>query len=325
MRAKEISLALGGNGIARQGGRYWCSCPIHGDKTPSLTVKDDPARRDGIDVKCWSAGCDPLAIKADLIRRGYLPGLGDDEAPKRDPKALARRADEARREQNKRRDLARWLWSRAEPGKNSRELARYLGERRSIDLERIGGVPDCLRHEVDALIPETEPKRYGPAMIAAVTNVMGGLTAVHETFLNFSGSDKARLADSKFIKGPPSGGAVRLFPIPNDGSLGTAEGIETALSAAELHGIPTWAVLNTSCMSSFMVPPRIKRLVIFADFDKPSAVTGKRPGTVAAESLLARATSQGIACEIRYPSDGFKDFNDELVARKRLGAGNASL
>jgi hypothetical protein len=51
------------------------------------------------------------------------------------------------------------------------ELARYLSEGRGIDLDRIGGVPECLRYQIDAVIPETEPQQYGFAMVAAVTDV----------------------------------------------------------------------------------------------------------------------------------------------------------
>ena len=66
-----------------------------------------------------------------------------------------------------------------------------------------------------------------------------------------------------------------------------------------------------------MVPPSIKRAVIFADRDKINPKTGKRPGTVAADTLAARLLEQRIACRIQYPALGFKDCNDELKARKR--------
>ena len=154
----------------------------------SYAIKDDDRWGDGIDVKCWSLGCDGGAIKAALRRQGLMSGQPGERQPV-DPKVAEQRAKQERAEQQKKRELARWLWERAEP--NAAEVARYLSEARAIDLDRIGGVPACLRYQIDAVIPETEPKQYGFAMMAAVTDALGDLTAIHETFLNFSGTAKA--------------------------------------------------------------------------------------------------------------------------------------
>jgi putative DNA primase/helicase len=312
MRAREIAMALGGTGRPETRGRYRCCCPVHGDVNPSMTVQDYPARSDGIDVKCWSANCNPLAIKRELARRNLITGTVS-KAERIDAKAMAEQAAKHRAEQAKRRELAGWLWSKGEP--NAAEVVRYLSEGRAIDLDRIGGVPAALRYQIDAVIPETEPKRYGFAMVAAVTDALGQLAAVHQTFLNFSGNAKAGLGDDKYITGAPSGAAVQLTEAGAD--LGVSEGIETALSAAELHGVPTWAALNTSGLIGFMVPSRVKRLTIFADRDRINPKTGKRPGTYAAETLAARLIQQRIECRIKYPALDFADFNDELMARKR--------
>jgi putative DNA primase/helicase len=312
-RAREIALALGGTGRIESGGRYRCRCPIHGDVNPSLTVQDYPARRDGLDVKCWSAGCDPIAIKRELSRRGLVEGWSGDNSdrPAIDPAELERMAAERRAEQRKRKELAAWIWRKAQPGAHSPELVRYLSECRAIDLA--GGIPDCLRFEPRARIPNTD--QHCPAMVASVIDALGEIIAVHVTFLRPDGSDKAEMEDARIIIGHPNGGAVRLAPATVE--LGVAEGIETALSAAELHGIPTWACLNTSTLQAFMVPPAVKRVVIFADRDKLNPKTGKRAGTVAAGTLATRLLEQRIACRIQYPALGFKDCNDELKARKR--------
>jgi putative DNA primase/helicase len=312
MRARDIAMALGGTGSPETRGRYRCCCPVHGDVNPSMTVQDYPARPDGIDVKCWSANCNPLAIKRELARRNLIAGTIS-KAERIDAKAMAKQAAKHRAEQAKRRELAGWLWSKGEP--NALEVARYLSDGRAIDLDRIGGIPAVLRYQIDAVVPETDPKLHGFAMVAAVTDALGELAAVHQTFLKFSGNAKAGLGDDKYIIGAPSGAAVQLIDAGAD--LGVSEGIETALSAAELHGIPTWAALNTSGLIGFMVPPRVKRLTIFADRDRINPKTGKRPGTYAAETLAARLIQQRIECRIKYPALDFADFNDELRARKR--------
>ena len=127
-RAREIALALGGTGRIESGGRYRCRCPVHGDVSPSMTVQDYQARRDGIDVKCWSAGCDPIAIKRDLARRGLIEGWSRDasDRPAIDPAELERNAAEQRAEQKKRKELAAWIWRKAMPGAQSLELARIF-------------------------------------------------------------------------------------------------------------------------------------------------------------------------------------------------------
>jgi putative DNA primase/helicase len=312
MRAREIALAIGGTGRPDARGRYRCCCPVHGDVNPSMTVQDYPARADGIDVKCWSANCHPLQIKRELARRNLIAGIAG-AAEQIDTKVTMERAAKHRAEQAKRRALAAWLWNKAEP--NAAKVARYLTEGRSIDLERIGGIPACLRYAADAVVPETDPKQHGFAMVAAVTDALGELAAVHQTFLSPSGNAKAGMGDDKFIIGAPAGAAVRLIDAGAD--LGLSEGIETALSAAELHGIPTWAALNTSGLIGFMVPPSVKRVTIFADRDRINPKTSKRPGKYAAETLAARLIQQRIECRIKYPSLDFADFNDELQARKR--------
>jgi hypothetical protein len=315
MRAREIAMALGGIGRPETRGRYRCCCPVHGDADPSMTVQDYPARADGIDVKCWSANCNPIAIKRELARRNLIAGIVS-KAERVDAKVMAEQARKHRAEQAKRRELAEWIWNKAEPA--AAEVARYLSECRAIDLGRIGGVPACLRYSIDALIPLTEPKRFGFAMTASVTDALGQLTAVHQTFLNFAGTDKAGMEDDKFIIGAPAGAAVRLFPVAEE--LGVSEGIETGLSAAEMHSVPVWSCLNTSGLIGFMVPPSVRRVIIFADRDKVNAKTGKRPGTHAAETLAARLREQRIACRIQYPALGFPDFNDELKAKKARAA-----
>ena len=65
--------------------------------------------------------------------------------------------------------------------------------------------------------------------------------------------------------GPVAGGSVRLFPIGDDGHLGIAEGIETALAAQAIFGVPTWAALSADGLARWQWPDDIKRVTIFAD------------------------------------------------------------
>ena len=112
----------------------------------------------------------------------------------------------------------------------------------------------------------------------------------------------------KILPGPSLNGAsVPLYPAGE--VLGIAEGIETAIAAKMLTGIPTWAALNTSLMKSFDAPQHVKKLVIFSDNDHHYA------GQASAYALASRL-SKKIEVQIRIPN--LKDWNDELLAAKEI-------
>jgi P4 family phage/plasmid primase-like protien len=150
-------------------------------------------------------------------------------------------------------------------------------------------------------------------MVAIVRDKAGNeMPGIHRTFLLPDGKGKA--APDKKTLGDVSPGLIRLLPIdPNAGHLGIAEGIETALSAARIFLVPTWAAMNTGIMKVCEWPDDVKRITIFADADKP----GKPPaGSVAANALYQRVIAAGIPCEIRTPLHG-DDFNDDLVKGRK--------
>ena len=77
---------------------------------------------------------------------------------------------------------------------------------------------------------------------------------IHRTFLLDDGSAKA--PPGKKMLGPVAGGSVRLFPMTPDGHLGIAEGIETALAAHRIFGIPVWAALSADGVRALAVARR---------------------------------------------------------------------
>ena len=95
------------------------------------------------------------------------------------------------------------------------------------------------------------------------------------------------------------------------GWLGFAEGVETAISASILHGIPVWACLSTSGLGSVLWPSGLKQAAIFADHDLNYA------GHAAAWKLAHRMKMDGLRVEVRFPERAGTDWNDVLLERQQ--------
>ena len=161
------------------------------------------------------------------------------------------------------------------------------------------GSPDLLFHPD---LADFDSRRGWPGLVARVRDGKGEPTGgIHRTFLLDDGSAKA--PPGKKMLGPVAGGSVRLGPIPADGHLGIAEGIETALSAWAIFGVPAWAALSADGLRRWQWPEGIRRLTIFADAGEA--------GQQAAATLADRLNGAGIENEIVVPLHG-DDFNDDL-------------
>jgi putative DNA primase/helicase len=131
-------------------------------------------------------------------------------------------------------------------------VERYLRAR------GLSTVPDALKGH-PALFHKDTGRRF-PAVVAPIIGPDGNIKSAHRIFLAGPTRYKTTMPVAATIKG----GAVRLFQ-PTE-TLGLAEGIETAIAARELFGIPTWAALTANGIESFEPPP-ISKLMVFADND----------------------------------------------------------
>ena len=156
-------------------------------------------------------------------------------------------------------------------------------------------------------LADFETKRGWPGLIALARFANGDRApGIHRTFLLDDGSAKAPAG--KKMLGSVADAAVRLYAIPDDGHLGVAEGIETAIAAHELFGTPVWAALSADGLARFRWPEGTTRITIYADAGDA--------GRQAAATLSDRLNRADIPNEIVLPLNG-DDFNDDLMRGAR--------
>lgn len=279
-RGREIVERLGG---AWQPGGGMCRCPAHDDRTPSLSVRVGERR---LLFHCF-AGC----ATGNVIRALSAMRLLSPELPAGSKEISATAADPGRRN----RSAATRLWAAA-PSIGRSPAEAYL-RGRGLALEA-----SDLRYHPHTPCGSGPLAIFRPAMLAAVRDE-SGLVAVHRTFLDPRAPRLADLPVPKRALGRLGQGAVRLRP-PRDGMLGWAEGIETAMAATQLTGIPCWATLGTERFARVALPACVKRLILFLDNDSG----GRR-----AERLAREAQGGRSEIEARYPQVADADWNDVLL------------
>ncbi|WP_243451127.1 toprim domain-containing protein [Sphingosinicella sp. CPCC 101087] len=275
--------------VERLGGRWtgrggMCRCPAHDDRRPSLSVR---VGRTSLLVHCF-AGCRSTDILRALRTAGHpLPETrGRPAGP--EPPAHQRAGGAASR------NAAIRLWSRAHPIAGT-PAERYLASR-GIAAES----PELRYHPRTPHGPRPLTV-FRPALVAAV-RADDGLVAVHRTFLDIASDRLASIGEPRCGLGRFGSGAVRLGGVAS--RLGLAEGIETALSASALFGLPCWATLGTERFRLVALPPAVTELVLFLDHD----AGGRRA------EALARKVFGHLVVEVRYPRRPGADWNDVLRA-----------
>ena len=208
---------------------------------------------------------------------------------------------EAKATDEQKRKALNAVWAGARRVEHGDPVCGYL-EGRGIRMTYIS--PALRFHPALKYYRESEAQVDGvfEAVLAIVTSPDGSGATIHRTYIK--DGQKAPVANpKKLMQGMPiKGAAIRLFPVSE--TLGVAEGIETALAAAQLFNVPTWACVSAGGMESFVPPAEVKKLVIFADND--ASFTGQ----AAAYKLANRLTIAGLVVEVRIPGEVGKDWAD---------------
>lgn len=152
-----------------------------------------------------------------------------------------------------------------------------------------------------------------PAMVAMIHGPDGKPVSMHRTFLKPDGSGKAEMASPrKLMPGElPEGSCVRLCDYVPGGCLGVAEGIETAMSASAIYGIPVWATISSAIMKKWTPPEGCTEVAVFGDNDP------KFGGQAAAWHLAHRLSVKGFEVAVKIPERVGEDWNDVHLERMR--------
>lgn len=310
----------------------------------------DPKGGDVFDLIGLSLG---LSDMADQLReaRAFL-GLQTDSPEARRQREIALAANRARRaeaeamqkrDDEQKRKRAEAMWLSAEEKIAGTPVDHYL-RNRGIDLSTIGHQPRALRyhaklhyHFEDKITGEVI-QFEGPAMVAAMTNLMGKTVAVHRTWLQIGPdgrwgklriahpSDPGGFLDAKKVYGWEAGCAIRLSSgIGPRGGKGApladcppgtrvyiAEGIETALSARVLQpDARVLAAYSLSNMGRVALPVNVAEVVLISDHDASEQARAQFQAAIDAHA------EKGRTVRVWGSEVWGEDLNDALMRKRR--------
>jgi putative DNA primase/helicase len=261
---------------------------------------------------------------------GYFDGNSvAHEAPVKvvDEAEQARQREAVKREREKvARDLQR-AWNEARPISPDDPVGRYLAVTRRLPLSGLAGAlrfHPGLRYYEEVENPDgtTRYVKRGihPVMLGKASEPGGKPVGLHRSYLTAEGKKAPYEKVKKLMKSlGMHGAAIRLYE-PKGATLGVAEGIESAIAAHALTGLPVWATISSTIMESFEPPSGITTVVIFADNDAPDS-RGKRAGQHAAQVLKERLEARGIKVKVILPVAVGTDFHDVWIgALEKRGA-----
>jgi hypothetical protein len=241
-------------------------CPCHDDRKPSLKIKDDARKSDGIDLICF-AGCDWKDVKAELQRQGLIDaGMSQRQIAKavgvsaqqvnRDlsPKVTKRvtKSDTSptvewieNEDDDDHVNRAIKLWQQSIPLPDTLGW-KYFTERRGLHIGVLGPLDHALRFHPG--------KR---AVIGLMTDpVTNKPTGVHRTYLRPDATNV--VADGRNLKlmlGPQ--GVIRLSRNEDvTTGLGITEGIEDGLAVLLSGWSPVWAASCAGAITRFSLESR---------------------------------------------------------------------
>jgi putative DNA primase/helicase len=287
VNAAEIAHALGGR---RTGRAFMARCPVHNDRTPSLSIADGER---GLLVKCF-AGCEARDVLAELRARGLLSARQNDRPPRCDY-----RPRDTVLSHDRDPEFMRRLWRESHDPRAT--LAETYLQSRGLDLE-----PD-LCGRVLRFHPQCPfgPGTKAPALIARFSPIANdpGEDAPPVALLRVGLEEHGHKIGKKML-GPVAGAAIKLDADEDvTYGLGICEGLEDALDVRQRGWRPIWALGSADAIKTFPLLAGVDALTIFADND---------PNKVGLDRARACADTWRSACRAVaiLPPRGAKDWNE---------------
>jgi hypothetical protein len=280
------------------------------------------AKGDAIDFVMWADGVTfSDSIQWTISNSGATPSIAP--LPTKDAAELE---DQDEDKADRTRLIAR-LWQESTPPKET-PVEAYLARRLGPDLPAWLLLGHVLRFHPSMMFPGL-PR--GPAMVGLYRRVgvietpfgpasRNESIALHRTMLTADGwpiyvEANGKRKKAKAALGPTKDAAIK--PIPDvlfedwcgpelTYGLGLAEGIETAIGAWLLTGVPTWACGYAANMAAFPVLPGIECLTLFIDNDKA--------GLEAAATCAERWRAAGLQVIAKIPDQSGADFADVVLS-----------
>ena len=196
------------------------------------------------------------------------------------------------------------LWNGCVPISPDNSAGIYLKSRLTKFIKPL----NCGHKE--GIIHPTDNQKYS-ALVAKIVSVESKTINLHLTYLTPSGEKAPVKPQKRVMAGKlPDGCAIRLFK--EEPVLGIAEGIETALAASIIYGIPVWAAINCTMLTKWVPPEGVEQVVVFGDNDRSYA--GQASAYILAQKLIAR---HHVKADVVIPDRSGSDWAD-LIASKDL-------
>lgn len=303
--AKELAEALDGK---RQGRAWIALCPAHSERTPSFYLSEGENRP--VVFKCF-AGCSQDSIIGSLASMG----LWHSEKNASECETTKRIDHEAERLKFKEKALK--VWWQSSPVKQGDPVHTYLKKTRRLPLATIPAMIRCA-YDLEYWVGGEPPVKVtsSPAMVAAIQNVQGDIIAIHRTYLAHTGEklDLAKYgyedAPVKKVLGKEINGAAIRLQEPDD-TLIVAEGIETALAAHILSGLPAWAAVSAGGLERIEIPASVEHVIIAVDNDAA--------GEKSSAALAARLQQTGYCVSLSRPPVSGTNHGDWADVLRGLG------